>query len=80
MAYDKLKAILATQGANLSHVVRIVAYLTNMSDKHAYESEQRQALDGIEPPPHSLIGVTGLAWSGMVVEVEATAFLPDSNI
>ena len=76
MSYDKLKAILAAQGADLSHVVRIVAYLTNMSDKHAYESEQRQALDGIEPPPHSLIGVTSLAWPGMVVEVEATAFVP----
>jgi len=41
MAYDKIKAILAAQGADLSHVVRIVAYLTDMRDKNAYESEQR---------------------------------------
>ncbi len=74
MAYDKIKAILAAQGADLSHVVRIVAYLTDMRDKNAYESEQRQALGDIEPPPHSLIGVSSLAWPGMVVEVEATAF------
>ncbi|MGB8391788.1 RidA family protein, partial [Mycobacterium sp.] len=64
------------QGADLSHVVRIVAYLTDMRDKNAYESEQRQALGDIEPPPHSLIGVNSLAWPGMVVEVEATAFVP----
>jgi 2-iminobutanoate/2-iminopropanoate deaminase len=76
MAYDKIKAILAAQGADLSHVVRIAAYLTNMQDKTAYESELRQALGGIEPPPHSLIGVNSLAWPGMVVEVEATAFVP----
>lgn len=47
-----------------------------MRDKDAYESEQRQALGGIGPPPHSLIGVKSLAWPGMVVEVEATAFVP----
>jgi enamine deaminase RidA (YjgF/YER057c/UK114 family) len=76
MAYDKIKAILAAQGADLSHVVRIVAYLTDMRDKNAYEGEQRQALGGIKPPPHSLIGVSSLAWPGMVVEVEATAFVP----
>jgi 2-iminobutanoate/2-iminopropanoate deaminase len=57
-------------------VVRIVAYLTDIRDKNACESEQRHALGGIEPPPHSLIGVSSLAWPGMVVEVEATAFVP----
>ena len=77
MAYGKIRAILAAQGADLSHVVRIVAYLTDMQDKHAYETEQRLALDGVEPPPHSTIGVSSLAWPGMVVEVEATAFLPN---
>ena len=76
MAYDKLVAILAAQGADLSHVVRIVAYLTDMRDKTAYEAEQQRALGGVEPPPHSLIGVSSLAWPGMVVEVEATAFVP----
>ena len=47
MAYDKIKAIVAAQGADLSHVVRIVAYLTDMRDKDAYHSEQRQVLGGI---------------------------------
>ena len=76
MAYGKIKAILAGQGADLSHVVRIVAYLTDMRHKNAYQTEQRLALDGVEPPPHSTIGVSSLAWPGMVVEVEAPAFLP----
>lgn len=76
MAYDKIKHILGEQGADLSNVVRAVAYLTDMRDKDAYEAEQRRALDGAEPPPHTLLGVSSLAWPGMVVEVEVTAVVP----
>lgn len=76
MAYNKIRTILAEQGGDLSHVVRIVAYLTDIREKNAYESVQREALEGVEPPPHSLIGVSALAWPGMVVEVEATAVVP----
>lgn len=76
MAYEKIKRILASEGADLRHVVRIVAYLTDMQDKGAYEAEQRHALAGAPPPPHSLIGVSELAWPGMVVEVEVTAIVP----
>lgn len=76
MAYDKIKRILGQQRADLGNVVRTVAYLTDMRDKEAYEAEQRRALDGLEPPPHSLIGVSSLAWPGMVVEIEVTAVLP----
>lgn len=76
LAYDKIKRILAAQGADLSHVVRLVTYLVDMRDKQAYEAVQHEALGGIEPPPHSLIGVASLAWPGMLVEVEATAVVP----
>lgn len=76
MAYDKVKAILAGQGADLRHVVRIVAYLTDMRDKNAYETEQKRALDGVDPPPHTLLGVHSLAWPGMTVEIEVTAVVP----
>ena len=76
MAYDKIKKILAAEGGDFRHLVRVVAYLTDMRDKDAYESEQRRALGGAEPPPHTLLGVSSLAWPGMVVEVEATAVLP----
>lgn len=76
MAYDKIRRLLATEGADLRNVVRTVAYLTDMGDKLVYEAEQRRALDGAPPPPHSLIGVSALAWPGMVVEVEVTAVVP----
>jgi 2-iminobutanoate/2-iminopropanoate deaminase len=73
MAYAKVAAILADHGADMSNIVRVVAYLTDMREKQAYEQELQAALGGAEPPPHTLIGVTSLAWPGMVVEVEVTA-------
>ena len=73
MAYAKVAAILADHGADMSNIVRVVAYLTDMRDKQAYEQELRSALGDTEPPPHTLIGVSTLAWPSMVVEVEVTA-------
>ena len=46
-----------------------------MADKKLYETEQKRALSGVELPPHSLIGVSSLAWPEMVVEVEVTAVI-----
>ena len=69
----KVAAILADHGADMSNIVRVVAYLTDMRDKQAYEQELRSALGDTEPPPHTLIGVSTLAWPSMVVEVEVTA-------
>ena len=76
MAYEKIVRILASHGADLSNIARVVTYLANMADKKLYEAEQMCALSGIEPPPHSLIDVSSLAWPEMVVEVEVTAIVP----
>lgn len=76
MAFEKIKKILAEHGANMSHIVRMTAYLTDMREKHIYEAALHKALGGVEPPPHSLLGVNSLAWPGMMVEVEVTAAVP----
>lgn len=73
MAYGKIKKILAEQGAGMDNIVRTVTYLTDMRNKDAYVACQREALGGAKPPPHTLLGVSSLAWPGMMVEVEVTA-------
>ena len=76
MAFEKIKTILAEHEADMSHIVRMIAYLTDMREKKLYEGALHKALGGVEPPPHSLLGVSSLAWPGMMVEVEVTAAVP----
>ncbi|WP_369692927.1 RidA family protein [Mycobacterium montefiorense] len=57
MACDESKTVVADHGADLSHVIRIVIYLTDMRDEADYERVQREALACANPAPHSLIGV-----------------------
>ena len=73
MAYEKITKLLAAEGAGLGDIVRAVTYLTDIRDKEVYENEQQRALTGISPPPHTIVEVTGLAWPGMVVEIDITA-------
>lgn len=76
MSYGKIKKILAEQGAGMTDIVRTVAYVTDMRNKEAYVACQREVLAGAPPPPHTLLGVSSLAWPGMQVEVEVTAAVP----
>jgi enamine deaminase RidA (YjgF/YER057c/UK114 family) len=76
MSYDKIRKILGEQGAGMADIVRTVAYVTDMRNKDAYVACQREALAGAPPPPHTLLGVSSLAWPGMQVEVEVTAAVP----
>jgi enamine deaminase RidA (YjgF/YER057c/UK114 family) len=75
-AWDKVKRILEKQGAGLENVVRSVTYMTDI----------RYLMDGIKcrseifgstpQPAGTLVGVTSLAWPGMMFEVEVVAELP----
>ena len=76
MAYNKIQTILNTQGGDMSNIVRIVAYLTDMRYSNDYITCRDLALAGAQLPPHTLINVNQLAWPGMMVEVEVTAAVP----
>lgn len=74
LALDNLESVLAEAGMGLGNVIRLVVYSTDMEEslKHFDSLGMRFGRAGYKPPM-SLIGVTGLAVEGLMVEIEATA-------
>ncbi|HWL53074.1 MAG TPA: RidA family protein [Chthoniobacteraceae bacterium] len=76
-AYRKAAELLARHGACLKDVVKITTYLLDTRECPNYHRARREAFEGIaDLPAHTLIIVHGLAWPGMLVEVDLTAAIP----
>ncbi len=79
-ALDNLVAALAAAGAAPGHVVRLTWYVV---DREAYVAGRREiglayrARFGSHYPAMSLVIVAGLLEPGAMVEIEATAVVPD---
>jgi len=72
--FENLKAALAAAGSDLAHVVRINAYLTDMSQLDAHRQVRQEFLAGLSHPPAStLVGVARLVDPDLLLEVEAVA-------
>ncbi|PXY23394.1 endonuclease [Prauserella coralliicola] len=83
-AFENIRAILASQGANLRDVVRFTSYLTSADDigefyaaRERYFAEQYDEPNDLDGgyPPNTLLIVNGLVRVDLVVEVEAIARL-----
>jgi 2-iminobutanoate/2-iminopropanoate deaminase len=77
-AWDKIRRTLEKQGAGLENVVRSTTYVT---DIRSYISNggfkcRSEVFGSLSQPVGTLLGVTSLAWPGMMIEVEVTATLP----
>ncbi|WP_029030890.1 RidA family protein [Salinarimonas rosea] len=74
LALDNLEAVLGAAGMNLSHVVRLVVYSTDVDQTLASFDllGSRLGSAGVAPPM-TLLGVTRLAQPSLMVEIEATA-------
>ena len=72
-AYGKIKKILAAQGAAMTDIVKITAYVTDIRYRPDYAKCRTEALGGAPPPTHTFVNVSQLAWPGMMIEVDATA-------
>lgn len=73
--YKNIAAILATEGATLSDIVRATTYITDIS-KRPVVSEIRKRLFPVNPPATSLVEVSALAGDEWLIEVEVTAVIP----
>jgi enamine deaminase RidA (YjgF/YER057c/UK114 family) len=79
-ALRNVLTVLAEASAGPEHVVRLTWYVTDIA---AYRSRQREIgaayreVMGRHFPVMALVGVTALVEPGAVVEVEATALVPD---
>ena len=74
-AYDKIKRVLALHGAQLSDVVKITTYMTDLRYRLDMGKCIGASWGGVTFPVHTLIGVAALAFPEMIVEVDATAIV-----
>lgn len=76
-AYDKIKRILAKQGATLGDVAKMVTYITDARYQPDYGKCRVEAFGNNNPlPAHTLLNISQLAWPGMMVEIDVTAVVP----
>jgi enamine deaminase RidA (YjgF/YER057c/UK114 family) len=74
-AYDKIKRVLAAHGAQLSDVVKVTTYMTDLRYRIDMGKCIGASWGGVTFPVHTLIGVAALAFPEMIVEVDATAIV-----
>lgn len=73
--FRNIKAILAAAGAKMEHVIKINTYITN-ADLFRDMLEARGDTFGDNPPASTAVVVAGLAFPGLLIEVEAIAVKP----
>ena len=79
-ALDNVLAVVKAAGGEPSHVVRMTIFVTNLDAYRASTKALGRAWKerfGKHFPAMSLVGVAGLVEVGALVEIEATACLPE---
>ena len=72
-AWDKIKRILEKQGASLSDVAKVTTYVTDTRAIFDGFKCRGEVFSGLPQPAGTLVGVTSLAWPGMMIEVDVIA-------
>ncbi|MEG6507641.1 RidA family protein [Methyloligella sp. 2.7D] len=75
-AMENIKMLLEEAGSSLDHVCRIVVYLTDIRYREDVYREMGQWLKGVYPCSTGIV-VDSLARPEWMVEIEATAVIPD---
>ncbi len=77
LAFQNLKAALASVGAGFEHLVKVNNYIVNIGANIAQFREVRDKyVNTAAPPASTTIGVPELARPGALFEIEAVAILP----
>jgi enamine deaminase RidA (YjgF/YER057c/UK114 family) len=71
-----IKLLMEEAGGSLDHICRIVVYLTDIRHREAVYREMGKWLKGVYPCSTGLV-ITALARPEWIVEIEATAVIPD---
>lgn len=72
--YHKINSALKACGAGMQDIVRITAYITDMSQSDAFLAAHSVAMAGNKPAA-ALIGVSDLIAPGLLIEIEAYAIV-----
>ena len=70
--FDNIKALLTAAGSGLEDIIKINTYITDQS-KFMDMLEVRKEVFGANPPASTAVVVAGLAFPGLLIEVEAIA-------
>jgi enamine deaminase RidA (YjgF/YER057c/UK114 family) len=74
LALDNLEAVLKGAGMDLSHVIKLGVYATDVDDALKNFDLMGMRFGPVQnAPPMTLLGVTRLAIPGLLFEIEATA-------
>lgn len=73
LTYEKIGKALASFGADFSHIVSVVIYLTDMSTVAEYTAAHMEVFADLRPTS-TLVGVSGLV-AGMTVEIKVEAMI-----
>jgi enamine deaminase RidA (YjgF/YER057c/UK114 family) len=77
MAFENVKAALASVGASFDHVVKLNNYIVDIAANLPHYRDVRQKYVNTSAPPASTtVGVPQLAVPGAVFEIEAVVILP----
>ena len=72
-AYDKIKRLLAGEGASLADVVKQVVYVTDIRYQLDVQKCRREAYGSGLIPVNTFLVINGLAIQGMLLEIDITA-------
>lgn len=74
--YTELTALLIAHGASAEHVVKETIYTTDMEALLANTSVRLKYFERFAPPAATWVEVSKLAFPGLLLEVDFTAYLP----
>ena len=77
-AMENIKVLMEEAGGKMEHICRTVVYLTDIRYREAVYREMGKHLKGVFPVSTGLV-VQALARPEWVVEIEATAVIPDEK-
>ncbi|WP_283133905.1 RidA family protein [Rhizohabitans arisaemae] len=73
-----LKLAMDAAGVGWGDIVRRTIYTTRPHALEEITSAVAEAVEGTPPPPQTIVGVTGLALPGLLIEIECTAVVDDA--
>lgn len=78
--FARMNALLAEAGGDLSHLVKITTFLTDMRQYAAYNAVRNRIFGAVATPPSSAtVGTTQLVSPDAMIEVEGVAVIPGAQ-
>ena len=75
---QNIRQLIEEAGGNMSHLVKVVVYITDVRHREAVYRTMGEYIKGVYPVSTGLV-VQALARPEWLVEIDATAVIPDEN-